>query len=159
MVQNEFLIVGVGNALRQDDGAGLALAEALRSALTERGRATQIRQVQQLLPELAEEIGEIQPRILVIADCRQAAEGKNEAEVSRLDRPQEPGASATGGAGLDSHHLTAQQLVAMAERLYGYAGGAWLATVPGEAFGHGQNMSLLTTEAIPRAVQTLLERF
>jgi hydrogenase maturation protease len=158
MIQNEFLIVGVGNALRQDDGAGLALAEALRSALTEMGRATQIRQVQQLLPELAEEIGEIQPRILVIADCRQAAEGSSEAEISRLDVPQDA-AAAPQGAMLDSHRLTAHQLAVMAERLYGYAGDAWLATVPGEAFGHGQGMSRLTTEAIPRAVQTLLERF
>jgi hypothetical protein len=47
----------------------------------------------------------------------------------------------------------------MAERLYGYAGDAWLVTVPGEAFGHGQDMSRLTTEAIQRAVPTLLDRF
>jgi hydrogenase maturation protease len=158
MVQNEFLIIGVGNALRQDDGAGLALAEALRSALTEMGRATQIRQVQQLLPELAEEISTIQPRILVVADCRQAVEGSSEVQISQLDGPQDAAATPQG-AKLDSHHLTAQQMIAMAERLYGYAGNAWLATVPGEAFGHGQGMSRLTTEAIQRAVPTLLEQF
>jgi hydrogenase maturation protease len=159
MVHNEFLIIGVGNALRQDDGAGLALAEALRSALTEMGRATQIRQVQQLLPELAEEISTIQPRILVIADCRQAAQGSSAAEILRLDGTLAAAASATGGRGIDSHHLAPQQLVAMAERLYGYAGDAWLVTVPGEAFGHGQDLSRLTTEAIQRAVPTLLDRF
>ena len=69
MQEHDYLIIGVGNSLRQDDAAGLWLAEAVRAALDGRGCTTQIRLVQQLLPEMAEEIGELKPHTVLVADC------------------------------------------------------------------------------------------
>lgn len=160
MAEQPYLIIGIGNLLRQDDGAGLVLAEALRSALDERGLANQIRQVQQLLPELAEEIGEIQPHTLVIADCRGSAGGASTAAAGQGEMAplvvEGDDVGFTGGLG--SHGLAPAQLLRLAARLYGYTGAAWLATVPGFEFGHGQGLSPTTQQAVERLTPELLQR-
>jgi hydrogenase maturation protease len=151
MQQKRYMIIGVGNVLRRDDGAGVLLAEAVRSALDERGKATHIRQVQQLMPELAEEIKEIDPHTLLIADCRA---DDSEGQVSRLQAAD----SADGSGVLSSHGLTPTQLLTITARLYGYDGEVWLATVPGVEFGHGEGLSLITRQAIERLTPELIER-
>jgi hydrogenase maturation protease len=153
MQQKKYMIIGVGNVLRQDDGAGLLLAEAVRSALDERGKATHIRQVQQLMPELAEEINEIDPHTLLIADCRADADN-SDGQVSRLQAAD----SADGSGVLSSHGLTPAQLLTVTAQLYGYDGEVWLATVPGVEFGHGEGLSLITRQAIERLIPELIER-
>jgi hydrogenase maturation protease len=165
MAEKPYLIIGIGNFLRQDDGAGLILAEALRSALDERGLPNQIRQVQQLLPELAEEIGEIQPHTLVIADCRAVggtgAAGTGESAAAQGEivmLTAGDGDVSTAAAALGSHGMAPAQFLGMAQRLYGYAGAAWLATVPGVEFGHGQGVSPTTRQAIDRLAPELLKR-
>ena len=84
MHESLYLIIGVGNTLRRDDGAGIWLAEAVAGALAERGKAVEIRLLQQLLPEIAEEICESKAQTVLIADC--SAEGNEEQEgwVQRL---------------------------------------------------------------------------
>ncbi len=137
----DYFIVGVGNALRSDDGAGLLLAEKLNAALRRRGAAAQLRLVQQLLPELAAEIGEVQPTTVVVADCSASAAA---AAVRRLDDQSQ--------AAWESHGLTASQLIVLANKLYGYSGIAWLVTVPGANFAHGENLSSTTQDAIENAI-------
>jgi hydrogenase maturation protease len=157
MAEKPYLIIGTGNVLRQDDGAGLILAEALRSALDERGLANQIRQVQQLLPELAEEIGEIQPHTLIIADCRAGeSAGSRHGEVVALSAADTDADAALRALG--SHAMTPVQFIGLARALYKYAGTAWLATVPGVAFGHGQGLSPTTQQAIDRLAPELLKQ-
>lgn len=161
MAEKPYLIIGIGNFLRQDDGAGLILAEALRSALDERGLPNQIRQVQQLLPELAEEIGEIQPHTLVIADCRAvggAGERAAAAQGEIVMLTAGDGGESTAAAALGSHGMAPARFLGVAQRLYGYAGAAWLATVPGVEFGHGQGVSPTTRQAIDRLAPELLKR-
>ena len=142
MHSSVYLIIGVGNTLRRDDGAGIWLAKAVAAALAERGSVVEIRLLQQLLPEIAEEIGEVLAQTVLIADCR--AEGPAEAEgwVRRLATAEE------AATPIGSHGLGAAALIELARRLYGFAGEAWLATVPGIDFGHGEGLSPSTQHAI-----------
>jgi len=56
------LVIGIGNPLRGDDGVGTWLAEqaAVLTAAEPDGPVA-VRSVQQLTPELAEELGRAQP--------------------------------------------------------------------------------------------------
>lgn len=142
----DYLILGVGNCLRGDDGAGWALANHLSSTLAGRGAAVQVRLVQQLLPELAAEVAELAPTVLVVTDCD--AQG-GEARLRRLEQP-------AAAEPLSSHGLTASQLLAFTLRLYEFNADAWLATVPGTDFAHGAGLSAATQAAIAAAVPAML---
>jgi hydrogenase maturation protease len=133
----DYLVVGVGNTLREDDGAGVVLAEHLHGELSRRGVRTQVRLVPQMLPELAAEIAELAPAILLITDC---AVGDDLARLQPLLPAQ------TFAAG--SHGLGAAQLLALAVRLYEFGGSAWMATVPGFNFAHGEGLSAGAMQAI-----------
>ena len=150
------LIIGVGNSLRGDDGAGWVLAEQLAAQLStilaasgaESDAAVQVRLVQQLLPELAAEMADLEPKVLVIADCAAGA------KTARLQRIEQTAA----GEPLDSHGLTAGQLLAFAVRLYEFSADAWLATVPGFNFAHGAGLSDATAAAIAAAAPAMSAR-
>lgn len=158
-----YLIIGVGNTLRRDDGAGIWLAEALAGALAEQGKAVEIRLLQQLLPEIAEEICEIKAQTVLIADCSEEGSDEQAGWVQRL-LPGEDGRrgrlrSEAGeeDTGMGSHGLGAATLIEMARRLYGFAGEAWLATVPGVDFGHGEGLSHATQQAIDHLIPSILD--
>jgi hydrogenase maturation protease len=158
MQEHDYLLIGVGNSLRQDDAAGLWLAQAVREALDGRGCTTQIRLVQQLLPEMAEEIGELKPHMVLVADCSadsdSATGGSATGQISRLPAADPP---STTSDVFGSHGLTATQLLMLARRLYGYTGEAWLATVPGSEFGHGEGLSPTTKRAIDHLTPQLID--
>ena len=145
-----YLIIGVGNTLRRDDGAGIWLAKAVAAALAERGRLVEIRLLQQLLPEIAEEIGEVPAQTVLIADC--SADGPIEAEgwVRLLATTEE------AGTPIGSHGLGAPALIELARGLYGFSGEAWLATVPGVDFDHGEGLSPSTQHAIDHLAPTIV---
>ena len=84
MQESLYLIIGVGNTLRRDDGAGILLAEAVAGALAEQGKAVEIRLLQQLLPEMAEEICEIKAQTVLIADCSAVSNDEQAEWVQRL---------------------------------------------------------------------------
>lgn len=153
MQGHDYLIIGVGNSLRQDDAAGLWLAEAVGAALDGRGCTTQIRLVQQLLPEMAEEIGELKPHTVLVADCSADSDSAT-GQVSRLPAAE---LSGTTSGVIGSHGLTAPQLLMLARRLYGYTGEAWLATVPGSEFGHGEGLSPTAKQAIDQLTSQLID--
>jgi hydrogenase maturation protease len=149
----EYLIIGVGNTLRGDDGAGWLLAEAVGAALNQRGKRTQIRRLQQLLPELAAEIAEAQPHAQIFTDCSAGAN-----DVGQISPLSSAGAAETSGAAWGSHGLTPAQLLTLANRLYDYSGVAWLATVPGFEFGHGEGLSPATAHAIDYLTPQIIKR-
>jgi hypothetical protein len=49
-------------------------------------------------------------------------------------------------------------LLTLANRLYGYSGLAWLATVPGFEFGHGEGLSPATAQAIDYLPPQIIKR-
>lgn len=142
-----YLIIGVGNTLRRDDGAGIWLAEAVSRAMAARGSVVETRLLQQLLPEIAEEIYELNPQTVVITDCSAESQEAQEGWVERLV-PAEGDVGEEQERGMGSHGLGAAALIELARRLYGFAGDAWLATVPGVDFAHGEGLSPSTRQAI-----------
>jgi hydrogenase maturation protease len=170
MQESLYLIIGVGNTLRRDDGAGILLAEAVAGTLVERGNTVEIRLLQQLLPEMAAEICESGAHTVVITDCRVENSDARDGWVRRLVaaqdgrrehlRPEDGsayGEAAVGDmAGMGSHGLGVAALIELARRLYGFEGEAWLATVAGADFDHGEGLSPATREAIDHLVPAIL---
>ena len=162
MQESLYLIIGVGNTLRRDDGAGISLAEAVAGALAERGKAVEIRLLQQLLPEIAEEICEIKAQTVLIADC--SAEWQYETggaggtpAADKRWQARTPARRGEGDGGMGSHGLGAAALIEMARRLYGFGGDAWLATVQGVDFEHGEGLSPATRQAIDHLTPAIVD--
>ena len=64
------LIIAYGNDLREDDGAGLVLAEQLASVWQVKGLTVQSVAVQQLAPELAADIAGEDVTAVIFVDTR-----------------------------------------------------------------------------------------
>ena len=162
MGESLYLIVGVGNTLRHDDGAGIWLAEAAARALAEQGKAVELRLLQQLLPEMAEEICELKAQTVLIADCSVGSYAERAGWVRRLQPAENDGPErqlsedSAAIVGIGSHGLGAAALIELARCLYGFEGEAWLATVPGVDFDHGEGLSPTTRQAIDHLVPAIL---
>ena len=143
------LIIAYGNDLREDDGAGLMLAEQLASVLPDRGLAVQLISVQQLAPELAADIAGENVTVVVFVDTRMT--------TSPIDRnvavvPLEPDTELSPSMG---HHVQPNIVLAYAQALYGteVVPPAWLVTVPGTRFGYGEFISDVALSAIREAFE------
>ncbi|MCS7315179.1 MAG: hydrogenase maturation protease [Bryobacterales bacterium] len=141
------LIVGFGNPLAGDDGAGWRAAETLAARL--RSPDVRVRAVRQLTPELAEEAAhaalvvfldasvELRPGVL---DCRRI----------------EP----ASGDCVFWHQFGPEALLGVAERLYGRRPEALLFSVGAKTFT-GPGLSSEVEQALPslvRQVEELIER-
>ena len=58
---------------------------------------------------------------------------------------------------MGSHGLGATALIEVARRLYGFGGEAWLATVPGVDFEHGEGLSPATWQAIDHLTPAIVD--
>lgn len=127
------LVIGYGNSLRRDDGAGLLLAERLASCWREAGLAVQLIQTHQLMPEMAEEIAAESVTHAIFVDTVVAE--NLEAGVQIV-----PISSAAGEQSL-GHQMDPSMLLAYAEKLYGRAPACHVVTIPGFDFGFGDELS------------------
>ncbi len=135
------LVIGYGNELRRDDGAGCRVVRELAALGLPGVRA---RVVQQLVPELAAELAEAL-RVYFV-DARLAG-APDEVTVERL-RPL----PATGGLG---HVTDPRGLLALTEAVYGRLPEAWLVAVAGEDFALGEGLSARAATNVRRAVRLL----
>jgi len=143
------MVIGVGNPLRGDDGVGALLAEQASTLLHGAGCGGRlaVRSVQQLTPELAEELAQL--KAVLFIDAWLAPAGA---------RPQlrdlVPGAPLAGVSGAtvgDSHRLEPAALLALSQVLYGRAPAGQLLLVPATAFGPGPALSAGLRAALPQA--------
>jgi hydrogenase maturation protease len=133
------LIIGYGNPLRGDDGAGWVAAELLGRELAPAGaRAIACHQ---LTPELAEPVSAAS--LVLFVDAR--ADGA--AGQVQL-RPVAPDAAPPSL----SHELSPNALLALAQQLYGRCPAAHLATVAGAEFGYAEGLSPAVQGALPELV-------
>ena len=140
------LIIAYGNPLREDDGAGLVLAEKLETLLRRLAIETRRVEMQQLLPELAAEIAADQPDAVLFVDTRVATGDEEQVVV----QPLQANNAASPGLG---HHLDPAAVLTYATALYGRAKQpAWLVTVPGWQFGYREHLSTYSEEAIFHAL-------
>src|SRR5438552_18248012 len=117
------VVIGYGNPLRGDDGAGVRVAEEVAGWGWPHVRALG---VHQLTPELAEALAGA--RLAVFVDARPAREGET-ISVEPLEPAGEP-------AVLD-HASDPRFLLGLTRALHGSHLPAWWLTVPGLDFGLG----------------------
>lgn len=122
------LVIGIGNPLRGDDGIGALLADQVGG-----------RSVQQLTPELAAELAELEAVLFIDAWLAPAGAAP---ELMAI-------APAAGVA--QSHRLEPAQLLAISQALYGCAPQAHLLRVPAYRFDHGTALSAELQAALPAA--------
>ena len=102
----------------------------------------EVRRIHQLVPEWAEEVARAARTVIVDAGM-----GKR-ASFRRV--------RARAGAAL-THHLSAETLVGLVERLYGFSPEVYLLTVPGKSFDLSEAMSDESTRSAERAARRLIE--
>lgn len=142
------LIIAFGNDLREDDGAGLLLAEKLEDSWRSQGRDVRRIAVQQLAPELAVEVAAPNIDAVIFVDARVVHETQGHAavEVAAL-------ATASPAPPVAGHHVNPTLVRAYAGLLTDQPlPPFWLVTVPGVSFGHGQGLSRSAQEAIDHAL-------
>jgi hydrogenase maturation protease len=139
------LIIGYGNSLRRDDGAGLILAQDLESALLERGLDVERIAVHQLTPDLALPVAADGVAAVVFVDTRVAG-----AEDGQMDLRIQPLGAEECSQSL-GHHVGPTVVLTYARLLYHKSPPAWLLTAPGVDFDHGEGLG----EAARRALDSL----
>jgi hydrogenase maturation protease len=120
-----WLVIGVGNTLRRDDGLGAWLAERIAAW---RLPGVTIRVVHQLTPELAAEF-ENQDRVLFV-DASRSDDTPHLIEVK-------PG----NGETRLGHAFGPHGVVALAAWIHGKVPQAWIMVTPGFDFGFGEGIS------------------
>lgn len=146
--RQQLLILACGNPLRWDDGAGLLLAELLVPYLEAAGYRVRLVTVQQFVPELALEIANPRFGAVLFVDTIDCTNSLASAETAPQIQIQP--LSATLSTPSLGHHLTPHQLLLYARTLYHSVPPAWLITIPGIDYRHGEGRSGL--------VQTLLAK-
>ncbi len=139
------LIVGYGNSLRCDDGAGPALARMVAGAC---GRKDlRLLTVQQLGPEMAEILAAPEVTAVIFMDASVAASRNSvDGMVEKIEL--------CSGAGkmrspISGHYFPPAELLAYSKFLYGAVVPAWLVTIPGFDFGFGEYLSEETEKLLP----------
>jgi len=128
------LLIGIGNDLRGDDGAGPAVAAAVARRLPH----VETREVHQLVPELADEVA--QADVVVFVDASTAVDC-----VTVRDVAPQPGAG-------HSHVATPATILALCRDAYGKApAAAWQIEVPASCFDLGAGLSAETRRGVDEA--------
>ncbi len=137
------LVVGCGNPLRGDDGAGPRVAELLAADPRLAGATVLARH--QLTPELADAMREVSAVILVDADVGLLPGG---IAVRTVD-------ASAPAAGASSHHVDVAGLVALARELWGATPRVVCVAIGAAAFETGEPLSPEVERALPAAVEAV----
>jgi hydrogenase maturation protease len=131
------LVIGYGNLLRGDDGIGQTVATEIEEweLVNVRSRA-----VHQLMPELAQELSEVNLAIFV-----DAALSGDEVTQSKLEPAPEQGLPW-------GHSLSPSRLLALCDWLYHTVPQAWMISVPGVDFSDSDLLSPLAQERVKIAL-------
>lgn len=135
------LVIGYGNSLRRDDGAGLILAQTLADRWVAQGLPVRLLLAHQLGPDMALDIAA--PDVAVVLFVDTAVDGPPQAELTALD--------AEAGVQSLTHNLAPATLLLYAARLFDHHPRAWMMRVTGEDFDHGDTISPAVAEAIALA--------
>jgi len=136
------LVIGYGNTLRQDDGAGPMVVETIESHALP-GVLTLVSP--QLSPEHAEAVAGA--RVVVFVDAQ--AGPASEVNLQQV----RPGESTQ----VTTHAAEPRTVLALARDVFGHAPPAWLLTIPAQGFEFGAGFSPLTQQGIEVAVSKVLE--
>ena len=125
----DIVVIGCGNPLRGDDGAGWhAVDELEKNSDMDKIRFLKCRE---LGPELSESLS--RSRHALFIDVSAKEEGGVVREELLL--PSDP------VTGLDAHGLEPESLLSLSEALYGHVPGSILLSVGGKSFGYEERLS------------------
>jgi len=141
----DYLIIGYGNTLRGDDGAGPRVAEAVAGWGMPNVRAIS---AAQLTPELAEALAGAEVVIFVDAQVGQAA-GRPAASITFETL------AADDERPLEAHRSDPRQLLALTRQLYGRCPSAWLIAIPGVCFDFGEALSAVAQQGVDEALRRI----
>lgn len=143
------LVIGIGNTLRRDDGAGWLFAKALAERLQQTGAIVHLVLQQQLTPELAIDAAEVAPDQIIFVDASLDVE---EATLTEVTPSSE--------APVFDHRLDAAALLTLMRRLYAVQARSWLVQTPARDFGHGEGLSEKAQEGlqtVPKIAASLID--
>ena len=150
------LILGYGNTLRRDDGAGAVAARLMADDSRLQRDGVEVREAYQLLPEMSLDMAEVTLVIFVDAD---AAGLPGSIEVHEID-PQAAArddADARSEPGASSHHVGGGEIVALAATLGGRAPAAVAIGIGVADMGMGEGLSPAVEAALPRVVDIVAD--
>lgn len=148
------LILAYGNSLRRDDGAGFVLGDVVERMLCEAGLEVERIDSHQLEPELALDISGEKISAVLFIDTRAIPETPGDDDLRVQFRPAVCAKDASPPMG---HHLNPPTLLTYSRFLFKKEPPAWLITVPGIDFDHGEGLSETAREAINSAPEILTE--
>lgn len=150
------LILGFGNTLRRDDGAGAVAARLLATDPRLVGGDVEVREAYQLLPEMALDIGGVSLVIFVDADARGLP---GSIEIHEIDpaTAARTDADARGEPGASSHHVGGGELVALAAQLTGHAPRAVAIGIGVADIELGEGLSPAVESALPRVAEIVAD--
>lgn len=134
------LVIGYGNTLRQDDGVGPKVAEAVAALNLPRVRTLNCAL---LTPELADPISQAERVVFVDA----AIDAPREVQL----RPLQPATSSQ----LMAHAASPATMLALARDVFGHAPEGWLLTIPVEETGIGEEFSPLAKRGFAAALKEI----
>ncbi|MGK7897404.1 MAG: hydrogenase maturation protease [Xenococcus sp. (in: cyanobacteria)] len=136
-----FVVIGYGNSLRSDDGAGQIVANTI--AEWELSGVKSLA-VHQLTPELAENISQVDTVIFVDAVVTDSAnpESVQIQKIKAADHNNSLG-----------HNCDPRSLIAMTQILYGKVVTAYWVLIPAVNFDFGEQFSCVTKRAIDIALK------
>jgi hydrogenase maturation protease len=136
MTATKIVAFALGNTVRADDGAGIALARGLSALVPE----LEVIEAQELMPEHADVIGNARGVLFLDASV---AGTPGEIRASRVI-PRHAREAIL-------HALTPEEVLGLARALHGRAPPAGLVTVAGREFAFGEGLSAEVEAALPRA--------
>jgi len=125
------------------------LAQILADACRREQLALRVLTLHQLLPELAAEIALPNIEAVIFADARAIAPDDDSPAIQITPVPLRENGRSVG------HHLTPATLLLYAQALFHRCPPAWLVTIPGENFDHGETFSATTGQALASATAIL----
>jgi hydrogenase maturation protease len=138
--REDFLIIGYGNTLRSDDGAGPRVAEAIE-VMHYPGVRTLACPV--LTPELAEPVSQAHTALFVDA----AVDAPHEVRLRAL----EPGESSQ----IMAHAADPRTILALARDVFGHTPIAWCLSIPAVKFDFGDEFSPEAQQGFTKALERI----
>jgi hydrogenase maturation protease len=136
------LIIGFGNPLRGDDGAGWHAAERLRDIVS--SPEIEIRAVHQLAPEIAEDLSRADTAIFIDAAVDLEPGAVHRRRVTPVPVPT-----------AFTHFASPTALLGSAQALYGRAPEAHLYTIGVASLELGERLSPAVEQAVARVIEEI----
>lgn len=143
--REQILVIGYGNTLRSDDGAGQIVANKVEAWNLHFARAIA---VQQLTPELAEDISQAQLVIFIDAYPVDKNAQQNFLKIMRIFPDEKP-------ENFSAHISDPRSLLALSQTLYHHSPPAWWLLIPAVNFDFGEELSPITSQGVAEALEQI----